>query len=282
MARTVVITGASTGIGRACALRLDSAGWQVFAGVRKTADADSLRAEASEQLVPLMIDVGDGASIAAAAQEVSGVTGGTLDALVNNAGISVQGPLEHLPLDEIRKQFEINVTGQVAVTQAFLPMLRSSKGRIVFMGSVAGRAASLPFIGPYSASKLALEGIADSLRGELRPAGIAVSIVEPGSIATEIWQKGDDTFDELAAMVPESNRTYYSKALGNARKLGQTIGGRGISPDVVAKKVEHALASARPRTRYLVGKDALMRVYVEKPMPDKIRDRIATKMLFGK
>lgn len=282
MARTVVITGASTGIGRACALRLDRAGWQVFAGVRKTADADSLRAEASEQLVPLMIDVGDGASIDAAAKEVSGATGGTLDALVNNAGISIQGPLEHLPLDEIRKQFEINVTGQVAVTQAFLPMLRPAKGRIVFMGSVAGRAASLPFIGPYSASKLALEGIADSLRGELRPAGIAVSIVEPGSIATEIWQKGDDTFDELVEMVPESNRTYYSKALGNARKLGRTIGGRGISPDVVAKKVEHALTSARPRTRYLVGKDALMRVYVEKPMPDKMRDRIATKMLFGR
>lgn len=282
MARTVVITGASTGIGRACALRLDRAGWQVFAGVRKTADADSLRAEASEQLVPLMIDVGDGASIDAAAKEVSGTTGGTLDALVNNAGISVQGPLEHLPLDEIRKQFEINVTGQVAVTQAFLPMLRPAKGRIVFMGSVAGRAASLPFIGPYSASKLALEGIADSLRGELRPAGIAVSIVEPGSIATEIWQKGDDTFDEMVEMVPESNRTYYSKALGNARKLGRTIGGRGISPDAVAKKVEHALTSARPRTRYLVGKDALMRVYVEKPMPDKMRDRIATKMLFGR
>ena len=190
--RSVVITGCSTGIGRASALRMDSIGWRVFAGVRKEADAESLSKAGSSRLVPLILDVADQATIDASRKTVaSELVDGALHGLVNNAGITVQGPLEYLPLDEMRKQMEVNVTGQIAVTQAFLPYLRTARGRIVFMSSIAGRAPALPFIAPYSASKKALEAIGESLKVELMADGIGVSLIEPGSIATEIWEKGD-------------------------------------------------------------------------------------------
>ncbi|HEY7923524.1 MAG TPA: SDR family oxidoreductase, partial [Vicinamibacteria bacterium] len=177
MTRTALVTGASSGIGAACAARLVRSGWRVLAGVRRKGDAP----EGTEEV---QLDVTDAAQIKAAADGVE-----ELHALVNNAGIAIAMPLEFVPLDELRHQLEVNVVGQVAVTQAFLPVLRRARGRIVFVGSIAGRSA-LPFLGPYAASKHALEAIADSLRVELRPWGIHVAIVEPGSIRTPIWTRG--------------------------------------------------------------------------------------------
>jgi NAD(P)-dependent dehydrogenase (short-subunit alcohol dehydrogenase family) len=176
MMRTALVTGASSGIGRACALRLVSSGWRVLAGVRRSGDAPKGTQE-------VLLDVTNPEHVHAVAERVDELHG-----LVNNAGIAVAVPLEFIPLDELRRQFEVNVFGQVAVTQALLPQLRRSKGRIVFVGSIAGKSA-LPFLGPYAASKHALEAIADSLRVELQPFGVGVSIVEPGTIKTPIWTK---------------------------------------------------------------------------------------------
>src|SRR5512133_1136305 len=186
--RTALVTGASSGIGAACARRLESAGWRVFSGVRAAGDA----AAGTE----VLLDVTSVEQIRAATKEI-----GQLDALVNNAGIAIAMPLEFLPLDELRRQLEVNVIGQVAVTQAFLPHLRRSRGRIVFVGSIAGKSA-LPFLGAYAASKHALEAIADTLRIELRPFGIEVAIVEPGTMATPIWQKARETVQRLLPTLP--------------------------------------------------------------------------------
>ncbi|HET9162201.1 MAG TPA: SDR family NAD(P)-dependent oxidoreductase, partial [Solirubrobacterales bacterium] len=172
--KSVLVTGASSGIGRATALRLDRAGWRVFAGVRKEADADSLRAGASARLVPLMLDVTDAAAIAAAAEQIAAEVGeGGLGGLVNNAGVGLLGPLETLPIEDFRRTVEVNLIAQVAVTQALLPQVRAARGRIVFVSSVGGRMA-MPFGSPYHAAKFGLEAVADSLRRELRPWGIAV------------------------------------------------------------------------------------------------------------
>src|SRR5581483_7822637 len=184
--RTALVTGASSGIGAACANRLVRGGWHVLAGVRRTGDAPAGTEE-------LRLDVTDPTQIRAAADRVE-----RLDGLVNNAGIVVAAPLEELPLDELRRQLEVNVVGQLAVTQALLPALRAARGRIVLVGSIAGRSA-LPFLGAYSASKFALEAVADALRIERAPAGIRVSLVEPGTIATPIWQRAAADADELAA-----------------------------------------------------------------------------------
>ena len=181
-AKSVVITGASTGIGAACALHLDQWGWRVFAGVRKQGDAEALRAQGSARLTPVSLDVTDTVSISTAASAVAGAVGAAgLAGLVNNAGIVVPGPIELLPLSDLRRQLEINVVGQVAVTQAFLPLIRAGRGRIVNMGSIAGRMAT-PFTGAYGASKFALEALTDALRLELQPWGISVSIIEPGAV----------------------------------------------------------------------------------------------------
>ena len=183
--RSVLVTGASTGIGRATALRLDSSGWQVFAGVRKDADAESLGAEASPRLVPVTLDVTDPGQIAAAADRIEAEAEGGLDVLVNNAGVAVPGPLETVPLDDLRHQLEVNLIAYVAVTQAMLPQVRRAEGRIVFLASIGGRIA-FPFGGPYHASKFATEAIGDVFRQELRPWGIDVAIIELGSSDTPI------------------------------------------------------------------------------------------------
>ena len=193
--RTVVVTGSSSGIGEACALRLVAAGWRVYGGVRSPEAGELLRGRGIE---PLELDVTNAEQIAAAAETV----GDSLDGLVDNAGIAIAAPLELVPVEELRHQLEVNVIGQVAVTQAFLPALRRSRGRIVLMGSIGGRSA-LPFLGPYAASKHALEAIADSLRVELRPWGIAVAIVEPASIKSGIWAKGASRADEMRAELPD-------------------------------------------------------------------------------
>ena len=271
MTRTVVVTGASSGIGEACAVRLARAGWRVYGGVRTAEAADSLRERGIE---PLTLDVTNPAHIARAVEEV----GGTLDGLVDNAGIAIAAPLELVPLDELRRQLEVNVVGQVAVTQAFLPALRRSRGRIVLMGSIGGRSA-LPFLGPYAASKHALEAIADSLRVELRPWGITVSIVEPASIATAIWQKGATRADELREGLAPDADGLYASAVASFRKVALSRG-PGADPDLVAKAVEHALTTTRPKARYLVGRDAHLRAWIER-MPTRLRDRVLAKALTG-
>ena len=275
----VVISGASTGIGRACALRLDSLGFDVFAGIRKQADADALRARASERLVPVVLDVTDQQSIEAAARQVSDSVGERgLAGLVNNAGITVTGPLEFLPLEEFRRQLEVNLIGQLAVTQSFLSLLRRDRGRVVNVSSIGGRVA-LPFLGPYAASKFGLEGLSDSLRRELRPWGIEVSVIEPGSVATPIWEKGVAAGDALLERVPPEGRSLYGDRIASLRKVAQATADRGMPPEEVARVIEHALTADRPRTRYLVGRDAKMRGRIARFVPDRLFDRLIARAM---
>jgi NAD(P)-dependent dehydrogenase (short-subunit alcohol dehydrogenase family) len=275
---SVLVTGSSTGIGRATALRLDQAGFQVFAGVRNRGDAESLEAEGSERLEPVIIDVSEADTIEVTAERIEQVTGGRLDGLVNNAGIVVAGPIETLDLDGLRRQLEVNLTGQVAVTQAFLPQIRAARGRIALIASIGGRM-SLPYLSPYHASKFALEAIGDSLRQEMRPFGVDVSIIEPGSIATPFWGKGTDQVGQvLASMSPEQLQLYEAPARA-AAEASRKAEARGISPDKVAKAVEHALTSSRPKTRYLVGVDARVQATMRKWLPDRVLDRLVASQL---
>ncbi len=275
----IVITGASTGIGRACALHLDQLGFRVFAGVRRDADGAALQSAASDRLTPLRIDVTDGATIAAARDQVGAAASGRgVFGLVNNAGVGVGGPLEFVPLDDLRRQFEVNVIGQVAVTQAFLPMLRQARGRIVNIGSIVGRMAT-PFIGPYSASKFALEAINDALRVELRPWGIAVAIVEPGSIATPIWEKGKETSKQVSDDLSPEGRELYGAAVSSLLETMAEFEKRAVPAERVAKAVTHALLSKRPKTRYLVGTDARLQAALAAVVPDRITDRLIARQM---
>jgi NAD(P)-dependent dehydrogenase (short-subunit alcohol dehydrogenase family) len=275
----VVITGASTGIGRATALELDRLGFRVFAGVRKDSDAESVRGEGSERLEPLTIDVADEASIAAAAGTVAERIGDAgLAGLVNNAGIVVAGPLEGLPLDGLRRQLEVNVVGQVAVTQAFMPALRAARGRIVLMSSVGGRI-SIPFMSPYHVSKWGLEAIGDALRLELKPWGMHVVIVEPGAIATPFWQKGQDTANEVEGQMDPEVRDLYAEQIEAVRGAARKSETEGIPPERVAEVVAEALTSARPKTRYLVGRDAKLNARIRKIVPDRVFDRLISREL---
>jgi NAD(P)-dependent dehydrogenase (short-subunit alcohol dehydrogenase family) len=279
--RSVLITGASTGIGRACALWLDRAGWRVFAGIRNPTDADSLASAASPHLTPVSIDVTDERSIEATAEKLGEeVADNGLQGLVNNAGISVQGPLEYLEPEEIQRQFAVNVTGHVAVTQAMLPLLRLGRGRIVMMSSIAGRSISVPLISPYTASKVALEAIGEALRYELMPEGIHVVLIEPGSIATPIWSKGIATIEPAMESLPPEGRRRYSRMIEAGRRLGAQQDRMGRPPDRVAAKVEHALTTSRPHLRYLVGWDANLRARVEPFVPRPIKD-VVVRRLFG-
>jgi NAD(P)-dependent dehydrogenase (short-subunit alcohol dehydrogenase family) len=273
-ARTVLITGASSGIGEAAALRLAQAGWHVLAGVRADADGDRLRAAVGRQLEPVTIDVTEPASIAAVAEALGGAP---LDGLVNNAGTALALPLEFLPLDQLRRQLEVNLVGHVAVTQALLPNLRSARGRIVNVGSIAGRSA-LPFLGAYAASKHALEAVTDALRVELRPFGVAVTVVEPGTIATPIWRKAGERARERAAELPPELGELYGERLAAFRDAAAAASRRAEPADVVAIVVERALTAQRPRARYVVGRDARRRALVER-LPTGLRDRVYERVL---
>lgn len=265
MTRTAIVTGASSGIGQACAVRLARAGWRVLAGVRREGDAP----EGTEEV---LLDVTDAEQIRDTAERVDELNG-----LVNNAGIALGSPLELVPVDQFRHQLEVNLVGQVAVTQALLPALRRAKGRIVFMGSIAGRSA-LPFLAPYAASKHALEAVADSLRLELKPFGIPVSIVEPGSIRTAIWGRSAARADELAATMDSGLAELYAERVAAFRSVALKRGEGGAPADRVAEVVEEALTAERPHARYLVGRDAKLRAGFER-LPDRIRDRIYERVL---
>ena len=272
----VLITGSSTGIGAACALHLDRLGWTVYAGVRKDPDADDLRRKGSAKLTPVIIDVTDQSQIDAVAKQIE-ADSGRLDGLVNNAGIGRGGPLEYLDLDEWRTQLEVNVVGQVAVTKAMLPLIRPAKGRVVFIGSIGGRLGS-PLMGPYNASKFAIEGIGHSLRQELKPKGVHVSIVEPGAIDTQIWDKAQDTMERLRSELPPIALEEYAEPLETFAKGLAMNAKNAVTPQIVAKVVEHALTAKRPRTRYLVGKDAKAVGTLGRFLPDRALDTIVAKI----
>ena len=270
--KTIFITGASTGIGRACALHLDGLGFRVFAGIRKTADGEALREVASDRLRPMYLDVTDGESIRAAAEIVKATCQADgLSGLVNNAGIVIAGPLEFLPVETLRSQLETNVIGQIAVTQALLELLRRARGRIVNMSSVSGRVAA-PFLGPYSASKFALEALSDSMRLELRPWRISVSVVEPGPIATPIWKKSRTMTKNMLANLPPQVQELYGPSIKAAGTWERGMTRDMLSPEVVARAVEHALTSHRPRTRYRIGTAGIVADLVARFAPDRLRD----------
>ncbi len=270
----VVVTGASTGIGAACALDCAGRGMTVFAGVRDPRAGEALAAKGGPLLIPITIDVTDEPSIARSVEAVQLVVGEKgLGGLVNNAGIVVGSPLEVIPLSHLRKQLEVNVIGQMAVTQAFLPLLRRGRGRIVNMGSIAGRG-TIPLLGPYSASKYALEALTDALRMELQPWGIQVSIIEPGAIATPIWEKSAKEAEGLEASVSAEGKALYGEAVIRIREAIAQAAKRAIAPEAVVRAVYHALTASRPRTRYLVGTDAKLRAWMVKWLPDRVQDRL--------
>jgi NAD(P)-dependent dehydrogenase (short-subunit alcohol dehydrogenase family) len=271
---TALITGASTGIGRATALRLAGSGWTVLAGVRKTADGEALLAAGGERIVPITLDVTDATQIAAAVDVVT--RHGRLDALVNNAGIGFGGPLELIPIDDLRDQLEVNVLGPVAVTQALLPALRRAHGRIVFVSSVGGRVA-MAFTAPYAASKHAIEAIGDALRVELRSSHVQVALVEPGSVTTPIWDKSRAQGDGLS--VPAELIEQYGHVPAAMNKVLEDTERRGIPPEQVAETIERALTARRMKARYLIGRDAKAMLLVKRLLPDHVFDRVARRAL---
>jgi NAD(P)-dependent dehydrogenase (short-subunit alcohol dehydrogenase family) len=270
---TALITGASTGIGRATVLRLAASGWTVLAGVRKTADGEALTDAGGTRVLPVELDVTDAAQIARAAERVGEIAPGGLDALVNNAGSVVVGPLELLSLDDLRRQFDVNFFAHVAVTQALIPALRRARGRIVLISSVGGLVTT-PYMGPYHTSKYALEAAGNSLRMELARSHVQVALVEPGSVATPIWEKHRDQVD---FDVPEELREQYGHVPAAMAKALQNTARRGIPPERVAQTIERALTSRRMRARYLVGRDAHVMVWASRLLPDLVFDRVVRR-----
>ena len=254
----VLISGASTGIGRAAAVGLAREGFQVLGGVRRREDGETLVEGGVE---PVLFDVTDADSIAAVAAHALDRGDGHLTGLVNNAGASINGPFEVLTIDDWRRQFEVNFFGHVAVTRAVVGGLRSAGGRIVNVGSIGGRVA-LPLLGPYTASKFAIHGWSESLRMELAPDGVRVALVEPGAIATEIWRKGNAEADAMEAAVPDEVRTRYAARLAAVRRASTRAAQHAVPPERVAKVIIHALTARRPRARYLVGPDARLEAAV--------------------
>lgn len=279
MKRSVVVTGASTGIGYATAQLLAREGFHVFATVRRREDADRLVEEIGDELTPLVFDVTDPEGLAEAARDVGERLGATtLAGLVNNAGVAVAGPLLHLPVEELRRQFEINVIAQVAVIQAFAPLLgadmkRSGEpGRIVNMSSISGRIA-MPFTGPYAASKHALEALSDSLRRELMPYGIDVITIEPGPIATPIWDKAEA--QDYTAFF----NTDYRDAIARLRAYMLKRGRAGLPPERVAASVLRALLAPKPPTRIPILTGRLQNWLLPRLLPDRMLDAMVCKRL---
>ena len=271
---SIVITGASSGIGEACALHFDKKGYRVFAGVRNAGDGEALRQKTSERLTPLLMDVTDPQTIAAAAKSIDRKE---ISGLVNCAGINVAAPIELIPLDRLREQLEVNVIGQVAVTQAFLPLLRAGRGRIVNIGSIAGRSV-VPFMGAYSASKYALEAITDALRLELREWAIHVAVVEPGAVRTPIWDKGMKRADDMIEQYPDEGLDLYRYLIGKMKVAATEAARTACDPAEVVAAVDHAITSPKPKTRYVVGKDAKLRILLNQ-LPDRTRDNLIMKRI---
>ncbi len=264
---TVLITGAARGIGRAATERLAKAGWDVIAGVRRDADRESLVSLAPERITSLVLDIADVQSLA----EFKKFLPARLDAVVNNAGIVVGGPVEALALEELRRQLEVNVTGQVAVTQIALPRLREARGRVVFVSSLSGRVAT-PMFGAYNASKFALEGIADALRMELAPWRIAVSIVEPAQTDTDLWRQAEGDLDDTVARMTPAHQQLYAKHIAGFRKSIPRSQRMAGPADSVAQSIERALTDKRPRARYVVGRAARAQLRLARATPTRMLD----------
>lgn len=275
----VVVTGASTGIGRACAARLARRGTLVFAGVRKEVDGKELERELGSKVVPLQLDVTRPDQIEEARERVAAELGShRLVGLVNNAGVAIGGPVEYLPLDLWREQFEVNVFGVVAVTQAFLDLLRPAPGRIVIVGSMSGRLSN-PLMAPYAASKHAVEAIGESLRHELAPWDITTSVVEPGAVRTPVWEKGRALADRLERELPPEGLARYRDMVDLVRRGIDRQESAGVDPDRVAVVVERALFSPKPRPRYPVGPDAQVMAVLSRLLPDRARDRLMSNFM---
>ena len=277
MTKTFLVTGASTGIGEACALLLDAESHRVYAGVRKEADGERLRAEASDRLVPVLLDVTDEAQIDAVAKQID-AEAGALNGLVNNAGIALGGPVEYLPLEEWRHQFEVNVFGQIMVTKAMMPLIRKGRGRIVFMGSMSGRV-GIGLMGPYAGSKFAIEGIGEALRHELHPWGLHVSVIEPGAVKTPVWDKARETADRIEQSMPEEARERYQEHILALRKGIEMQDQQGTGPEKVAQAVKRALFARRPKTRYVIGLDGRIQSAMVRLLPDRAREAMLRRFV---
>jgi NAD(P)-dependent dehydrogenase (short-subunit alcohol dehydrogenase family) len=271
MANSVLISGASSGIGMALSLELGRQGYQVFAGVRNPKNADALRSQASDQITPVMLDVTLPETIASTCRQVSVQTGGELFCLINNAGISISGAMEFMPLQDFRQQMEVNLVGQLALTQACMPLLRKGSGRIIFVSSVEGRLVT-PFNGPYGISKAALIAMGDAFRLELAPWKIPISVLFVGSVQTPIWEKSSQTAVEILHRMPADAWTLYGKAQKRAGIFYTQTGRNGMPVENVVKITRHLLEGRHPKEYVWVGKDALMIEFLSKLVPVRLRD----------
>ncbi len=278
-AKTILVTGASSGIGWATSLELADQGWRVFAAVRKEADAKKLRDASSNKVTTVLMDIVDYESVKKGAREIETMLGGAgLDALFNNAGISVQGPAEIIPIEMFEQQIRVNVFGNLFVTQTFLPLLRKAQGTIVFTSSESGRV-TLPLMAPYSASKFALEAVANALRIELRPWKIRVSLVELQTIKTPMWEKIDITTEKLFASVPKQTRDLYKDELKTLSVFPKWQAEMGISMKKAVRVIIRALSVRRPKARYLVGWEARFLVYSHNITPTWMMDWFSSKIM---
>lgn len=271
--KSVVVTGASTGIGWGTAKVLLENGFRVFGSVRKPADAERLAKAFGPAFVPLLFDVTDAQAVKRAAEDVRQALGGeTLAGLVNNAGIAVPGPLLHLPVEDFRRQLEVNLTGQLIVTQAFAPLLTGKEpGRIVMIGSIGGKSAT-PFVGPYSTSKFGLEGFTEALRREMMAFGVDVIMIAPGAVATPIWDKAD------AVDVAPYADTVYATALTNLKTEMIRLGRQGLKPEKLGRAVHRALTIAKPKVRYVVTPEPLTYALLQ-VLPKRWSDKLIAKRL---
>ncbi len=274
---SVVVTGASTGIGQAAAILLAKNGHQVFAGVRKAKDGETLRL-LEPKLIPIILDVCSSESLKQAAEEIAGLRDKSRPfCLINNAGIAVSGPVEALRMSEWRKQFDVNFFGHIEATQAFLPIIRETKGRIINVSSINGRMAA-PFMGAYSASKFAVEALSDALRIELAPFGVKVTVIQPGPIATPIWAKGIDNRDEVLAKCDSTKLPLYIKTYEKFEKLVEAISKRAIPVEFVAKAIEKELISKSPAARVIVaGAKSHFETRLSEWLPEKVFDKLVLK-----
>jgi NAD(P)-dependent dehydrogenase (short-subunit alcohol dehydrogenase family) len=275
--QTTVITGASTGIGKATALFLDELGFKVFAGVRKEPDGEALMRVASDRLTPILLDVTDADSIAAAVSTVAQATSGKLFALINNAGLSLNGPLELVPIADMKQLLEVNVLGVLATTKAFTPLLREHRGRLINISSGHGLLA-IPDKSVYAASKFALQAVSDSLRLELKPFGISVSYLVVGKVDTAVLDKIEADRAKMIAVADPGLANLYSPLLEFFDK--EVKGLPGIPPSKVAKVVAQALTAKRPKPRYLVGPGAKKMKNLAR-LPVGLRDRLMYRAIYG-
>jgi NAD(P)-dependent dehydrogenase (short-subunit alcohol dehydrogenase family) len=269
----VLVTGAGRGIGRVTALRLAASGWDVIAGVRRDEDGKALVDESPDRIQFVRLDVTSAEDIAALDERLPSA----LDGVVNNAGTVVGGPVEAVPLVTWRQQFVVNLFGQIAVTQAVLPRLRASRGRVVFVSSLNGRVAT-PMRAAYNASKYALEGMADTLRMELRPWGIGVSLIEPAQTDTDIWRDAEAVLEESIAGLSPEHRVLYAKHIEGVRKAIPMDQRMAASPDGVAAAIERALTARRPRARYVVGTVQKVQGALSRVTPTPVLDAMLRKM----